>query len=63
MGAGDRDTVVRSESDGQNPNTTCNSALGPIPALTTTTNDYNFALINFDDASIVPYPGKPTGFN
>jgi hypothetical protein len=56
-------TVVRSESDGQNASTTCNSALGPVPALASTANDYNFALVNFNDASIVPYPGQPTGFN
>jgi hypothetical protein len=57
-------TVVRAESDSTGPaSTTCNSAFGPVPSLTSTTNDYNFGAINFSDASIVPYPGQPSGFN
>ena len=56
-------TVVRSESSTNYLGNSCNSAFGPVPDTASTNNDYNFASVTFTDASIVPYPGKPTDFN
>ncbi len=56
-------TVMRSESTNNPGPASCNSAFGPVPDSASIANDYNFASVNFTDASIVPYPNKPTDFN
>ncbi len=41
--------------------TTCQSIFGPLPDAQDGKNDYAFAKVNFDDSSVVPYPGEPDG--
>ncbi len=39
----------------------CNAVFGAVPSFDTNQNDYDFASVNFEDASVVPYPGEPSG--
>lgn len=56
-------TVLSSVSATNYGPSSCNAAFGAVPDTGSFTNDYNFASVNFNDASIVAYPGQPSGFN
>jgi hypothetical protein len=46
-------------SDPNDPAAGCDPIFGPVPALDSNQNDFDFAGVRFDDSAAYPYPGMP----
>jgi hypothetical protein len=50
-----------SAADTSDATTTCDPSFGAVPDMSDNQGDFNFGAINFNDGSVVPYPGQPAG--